>query len=378
LRFTKNRQLMVKVSILFLILVVGVLLVSSCVQGLTPMGWAGVAVSDGMVVTGTKEGRAVEVKTGGSNPPMWAEPLTAQSSGGGFGCGSPASAVAIYGTPSLWNDLTFTAGYNGKIVAYNTNTLQSRWVYPREGYLKPIVSGTAVLGTTLFFADTDGKVYALDTATGDLKWQVQAGNQIWSTPSADGNMVFIGSFDKNLYALDASNGGKKWEYTTDGVIQSAPMVTGNVVYFSSLDRNLYAVSETSGTLKWKFQAANWFWAKPVLYNGNIYAPCLDNFIYVLDAATGEKKNAIDMTEPVSSSPVVVGSSLIVLAHSGKMYSIDTASGEKKLLTTLVENVTSPLAAIGDTVYVNAPDLNLYQVNAVSGAKTSISLKKPSG
>jgi len=118
-----------------------------CVKGLMPIGWSGGAVSDGTLFVGSKEGRLVAINLDDESR-LWAESLRPVSQPGflgcspvmGGGCGG-AAGVAIYGTPVIYGELVYIAGYNGKIYAYNTEGLALRWVYPRESNLEPFVGG---------------------------------------------------------------------------------------------------------------------------------------------------------------------------------------------------------------------------------------------
>ena len=364
-----------------------VLLLTSCVSGMTPVGWSGVAIGNGSIYTGSKEGRLVSFKTSDGSR-MWAETLKDANAGSGScglggsssgavgGCGGTAS-VAIYGTPALSGDLVYIAGYNGKIYAYNVASLQPRWVYPREGYLKPIVSAITISGNFLYFGCSDYKLYALDLTTGDFKWEFTTGGEIWASPAVDNGIVFITSFDKKVYALDAATGSKKWEFATSATNIAPPLAMDGIVYVGSLDRNFYALNENDGKLVWKYSADNWFWAKPVAYEGIIYAPCMDNRVYGFDTKTGEKVFNYNVEGQVASWPIIVEKRVIVATQNGKLWSLSTDASVKdqKLAATIPEQVTSPLAAIDTTVYVNGPDNNIRPYNLSTGGSLSpISIK----
>lgn len=53
-------------------------------------------------------------------------------------------------------------------------------------------------------------------------------------------VVYVGSFDNNVYALDAATGALKWSYTTGNFIDSSPAVADGVVYIGSGDQRVYA------------------------------------------------------------------------------------------------------------------------------------------
>ena len=383
-----NRTLLGKILLLLVILLVVGLTSLGCIKGLQAIGWSGGVVADGTLFVGSEEGRLVAVNIADSSR-QWSEPIKTTTPTGGFGCVGAAgcaapAGVAIYGTPAVSGDLVYIGGYNGKIYAFNSNSLETRWVYPREGNLEPIVGGAVVAQGKVYFGSSDGKVYALDAATGDKQWEFPTGDKIWSTPAIDGNTLFIGSFDKKLYALNATDGTKKWEFETEGAIASTPLVYNNTVYIGSFDRHLYAIDATSGKQIWQFPAedeaenkpGNWFWAKPVAYNNVIYAACLDGKVYILDAESGyEVADAVDLGSPISSSPVLVNSSIIFASQQGVIYALNTGSNELKRLAELEQDIYGPLYASEGIVYIHTQDLTLHRVNANTGAiLMSVSLK----
>jgi eukaryotic-like serine/threonine-protein kinase len=385
LKSVSNKKLLIKISVIICLLLVGVFLLTGCVRGMTPVGWSGVATNNGILYTGSQEGRLVSFNPADGTR-MWAEALKTESSGSGSclggssgsvgGCGG-AAFVAIYGTPVVSGDLVYIAGYNGKIYAYNLSSLQPRWVYPREGNLKPIISSIVISGNYLYFGCTDNNLYALDVVTGDFKWEFSTGGEIWSSPVVDNGMIFISSFDKKVYALDAVTGSKKWEFVTTATNVATPVTLDGVIYAGSLDRNLYALNESDGKLLWKYTADSWFWARPIASDGFIFAPCMDNHVYGFNAKTGEKIFNYNVEGQVSSWPVIVDKRLIVATQNGKLWSLSTDSSkiDQKLAATIPEQVTSPLAAVDTTVYINGPDNNIRPFNLSTGTALSpVSIK----
>ena len=380
----RNVVLVGKIWLLTVILLLGGLVFLGCV-GNIPKGWSGGVIADEALFLGSMEGKLVALdKSSGAR--LWEVPFEASSSAGGFGFGcAPAStAVAIYGTPVVSDELVYVSGYNGKVYAINSDSGALRWVYPREGNLEPIVGGQVVAHGKVYFGCSDGKVYALDAVTGDKQWEFETGDKIWSTPATDGDSVFIGSFDNKLYALSAVDGSQEWEFPTEGAIASTPLVYNNTVYIGSFDRHLYAVDATNGKQVWQLpvedeadnKPENWFWTKPVVYNNAIYAGNLDGKVYILNAETGDEiVDAIDLGSPVASWPVLVGNSVIVASEAGVIYALDTGDNQIKQLANLEGTVYAPLSASDGTVYVHTSEGEFHALNAQSGAKLwSLSLK----
>lgn len=354
----------------------GLTLIGCAAPGAQPRGWSGGVISDGTLFFGSMKGQVVALNTSDGGH-LWESTLETTPATGFLGCTPVSSLAAIYGTPVVAGELVYIGGYNGKVYAINSSTGALRWVYPREGTVGAIVGGPAVALDRVYIGSSDGKVYALDAITGDKEWEFQTGNKIWSTPVIDGETLYIGSFDKKLYALSASDGSQKWEpFATDGAIISTPLIYNDTVYIGSFDRRVYAVSATDGSLKWKFKGGNWFWANPVAFNNTIYAPCLDGRVYILDAESGSRVAELNLGSPIPSSPVLVDSTVVVATEEGRIFSIDTGINQKRLLANLRElagedlAVYSPLFVNQGVIYVHVQTKKhgslLYALNAQTG------------
>jgi outer membrane protein assembly factor BamB len=367
-----NKILLGKGLLIMAILLVGGLSGFGCVgRGAIPKGWSGGVVTDDTLFLGSMEGKLVAIDIL-SHTRLWEVPLeTSEQAAGGFGCAPASTAVAIYGSPAVAEELVYVGGYNGKIYAFSSSSGALRWVYPRDGNLQSVVGGTVVSQGRVYFGCSDGKVYALDAETGDKEWDFPTGDKIWSTPVIDGDTLFIASFDKKLYAINAITGKEKWEkpFETEGAIASTPLVYNNMVYIGSFDRYLYAVNATDSSLVWKSEvkADNWFWAKPVICNNTIYAGDLDEKVYILNAVTGDEVvDAIDLESPISSSPVLIDNSIIIASEDGRIWAIDTSNNQKSELTNLEGKINAPLCASDGVVYIHTSEGELHALNAQSG------------
>jgi len=74
----------------------------------------------------------------------------------------------------------------------------------------------------------DFKVYALDEATGALKWSFPTGGNLQSSPAigSDGT-VYVGSWDKHVYALNGVTGALKWTQVTGDLVVSSPAIASD-------------------------------------------------------------------------------------------------------------------------------------------------------
>ncbi len=343
------------------------------------IGWSGGTVSNDVLYVGSMEGRLAAYNINDQSR-QWAEPLKTASQGGLFGCSSLLSCgggttrVPIYGTPVVSGNLVYIAGYNGKIYAYNTGNLASRWIFPRDGFLNTIVGGLVIDQNKLFFGCTDGYIYCLDATTGDLLSQYKTGDKIWGTPTVADGVLYMGSFDKILYAFDTTSLTLKWTFPTQGSIFAKPLVHNGVVYIGSFDKTLYAINAADGKQKWQYMATNWFWTQPIIVGDVVYAGCLDGIIYALNINTGEAIKIFDIPVLLNmsrsglvSQPVVVDKYVIFATQSGVIYKIDTTSQEISKIVELTGGIDGPLMAYKGIIYFQTQDIAMQRIDIATGA-----------
>ena len=70
------------------------------------------------------------------------------------------------------------------------------------------LSSPAVSNGVVYFASGDGYVYAVDAASGTLRWKYQTGDVIHASPAIADGVVYIGSWDSYFYAIDARSASR--------------------------------------------------------------------------------------------------------------------------------------------------------------------------
>ncbi len=188
----------------------------------------------------------------------------------------------------------------------------------------------------MYFGSGDGNVYALDAATGTLKWKVKTGDVVHASPAISDGTLFIGSWDSYFYALDATSGKEKWRFKTGEDhniynqvgIQSSAAVTDGMVYFGCRDSNFYALDARTGEKKWAFNnKGSWVITSPAVHDGKVYFATSDTaMVYALDAKAGTPIFSLKFASwPLFSSPAIAGSILYIGSHQGKLIAIDLVS-----------------------------------------------------
>jgi outer membrane protein assembly factor BamB len=195
------------------------------------------------------------------------------------------------------------------------------------------LSSPVVWNGAVYFGSGDTNIYALDAASGQLKWKFKTGDVVHASPAISGGTLLVGSFDSYFYALDAVTGTERWRFKTGEDpdthnqvgIQSSAAVGDGVVYFGCRDSKLYAVDGATGKQRWVFDnQGSWVIGSPAVSDGKVYFATSDSaMFYGLDAKSGATIFSMNYKQwPMFSSPAIAGDMVYIGSHQGKLFAIN--------------------------------------------------------
>ncbi|WP_126246692.1 outer membrane protein assembly factor BamB family protein [Chitinophaga rhizosphaerae] len=161
------------------------------------------------------------------------------------------------------------------------------------------LSAPATDGKSVFFGSSDSSIYALDAATGNLRWKFRTSAPVHGGAAYSNNTVVIGSWDTYVYALDAKTGQLKWKFKTGtdtlygGVlegIQARPAIAGGRVFVGARDAKFRAIDLATGKLIWTYDGGNaWISGTAEIDGDHVYVGTSDSYLLLkLDAETGKE------------------------------------------------------------------------------------------
>src|SRR5262245_37424662 len=213
------------------------------------------------------------------------------------------------------------------------------WTFeaPRPGLVvgAPFVTADAVFLAVCHTRGLEmrGAVYALDPATGKMKWVYDRGGAMLptaSTPLCDGERLFVGEGLHNsgvcqFHCIDARTGHEKWTFPTGDHIEGGPAVGDGLVIFPAGNDGLYALDAETGALRWNFRAELHIDSTPFVVGGRVYAgsgtsrrfPGLQ--VVCLDLRSGNPIWRAPVKLPAWGSPVVAGGRVFVGLGNGRLH-----------------------------------------------------------
>jgi outer membrane protein assembly factor BamB len=307
------------------------------------------------------------------------------------------TGAKVVSSPAVADGIVYVGSADQGVYALNAVDGSLRWRYKTGGAVN---SSPAVSVGTVYVLSGDGNLYALEAGDGKLRWKfATAGERRFTAPGIHGasphtesmpdpfdvflsspavvaGTVYVGSGDHHVYALDAASGALRWKFETGNVVHASPAVADGVVYIGSWDRNLYALNADTGSLIWKFQTGD----DTDIYNqvgiagsaavagGTVFFGCRDGHFYAVDAKTGAKKWAHDNKKGwVIASPAVERGVVYFPTSDGERFkALDAATGATIYdVSNKAVSFSSPALA-RDMVFYGSSDGWLHAIDAGTG------------
>ena len=288
----------------------------------------------------------------------------------------------IVSSPVIANKTIYFGGDDGNIYAVEAETGREFWRRATRG---PVSSTPAVADGTVYATSYDGNLYALNAETGAVKWKFQTAGErrfeakgihgfqpktqtiadpfdiFLSSPLVTNGTVYFGSGDENFYAVDAASGDLRWKFKTGDVVHSSPAFADGTVYFGGWDSYFYALDAATGKEKWRFHGGEdalvhnqvGFQSSPAVLNGVVYTGCRDSNLYALDGATGREKWRFfnDLSWVITSPAVADGKVFFATSDSSLYHVVDAASGKPIVRQQGKAYMFSSPLVTGDVVFI---------------------------
>ncbi|MCU4741103.1 PQQ-binding-like beta-propeller repeat protein [Natronoglomus mannanivorans] len=239
--------------------------------------------------------------------------------------------------------------------ALEADTGEVRWTVPSGG---DIWDGSPTIADSRVYT-SNGQLHAIDVASGEVVWTADTGGSLTGPPPvADGVVVSGGD---PLRAIDAEEGTVRWAVSGAEPITAAAVAFDTV--FALTDSQLVALDLAEGRTRWfapgPFQAG-----RICVANGSVYAQRSGDYRMVsIDATNGDVEWESGGTDGVLGPPSASDGVLVVVSEMGTLYGFDTETGEELWSTNVPSGVPGSLAVADGVAYFNEPNGPLRALTA---------------
>jgi outer membrane protein assembly factor BamB len=293
--------------------------------------WASPVAEDGVVYVGSVDGKfhALRAATGEEDW-TWSGPH------------------ALYGTALVAADSLCFLDQRGDCVALDRASGKLRWRTalgtgesasgnPTFNHRTPTPTRD---GDELFVGSSNGRVYALDAATGDVRWKIEIGAPVFASVTLDGGELLVAAYDGTIATIDRQSRREVRRVKLGGPVVSAARVSGDLVLVGCRDYLLYGLKRADLTIAWRDSYwFSWIESVPVIRDGVAYIGGSDyRRISAIDPATGTAIWATDVGGLTWGTPVVTDDSVYAgasaqdpaaIQHRGGITALDRRTGAVK-------------------------------------------------
>lgn len=196
------------------------------------------------------------------------------------------------------DDLVFVATPD-RLAAFKLADGSEVWTRDKLG---AIDQRPAVHETWLYVPVAEGRLLALDRATGRTIWEVEVGIKP-TPPLVAGDRIFIGSEAKQFCSLNVITGKREWCQQIGAAVVGVAAVDKLRAYCVALNNLMFAFERRNGAKQWTADLRYRPSAGPTLIGGLITSPGKSKELPAFDTKTGKKAAALTLADELAAPPI---------------------------------------------------------------------------
>jgi outer membrane protein assembly factor BamB len=225
----------------------------------------------------------------------------------------------------------------------------------------------------LYVPNDDFFVYGVDRDTGTATFKYKMPDQTWSLPAIDaqsgtfyiGNNNLLPVLGKNTFSIAPDGSSTNWAVASLGTVAASPLLTDTAVIVGGFDGFMHAYSRDDGTELWSMPARDHIYSSPAqTSDGTIIQPSADGTIYAV-GQDGKVRWTFDAGTPFRSSPAIDGQdNVYVGGGDGFLYVIDKSGALRwrmKLIDDVRNDLNSSPALGSDAIYIGGESGEVFSV-----------------
>lgn len=152
----------------------------------------------------------------------------------------------------------------------------------------PVVEAPVFDGERLYAALEDGRLVALDPASGAVEWTHPLSNAPFAAPTVAGDRLYVAERQGRLLVLDTASGDTLFETTTARrSFATSPLVIDGMAYVFGIGE-VYGFDAENGELLWRREVSgNWAFVTPVV-EGRYIAAATGDRVLIFDRLSGQQ------------------------------------------------------------------------------------------
>src|SRR5260370_20483408 len=190
----------------------------------------------------------------------------------------------------------------------------------------PVVADTFVL-----VGSYDGHLYALDTATGRLRWKFETDGPVHSTPAIKDGMVYVAGCDENFRAITLAGGKEVFQISAGANTAASPLIDGDRAYVGTFNNEVLGIDLRARKILWHYENPDRqfpYYSSAALASRRLIVGGRDKLVHAIDVTTGKSSWTFAARARVDSSPAVAGGRRYIRSSGGRAYVVRWGEGEE--------------------------------------------------
>ena len=189
----------------------------------------------------------------------------------------------------------------------------------------------------------------VDVETG---FTFKAAGELWAAPAVEDGVVYVTSLDGKLYALDGATGNVRWSFDGGKGLTTTPVIEGNLALVGGFDSKVFGVNKSDGGLAWEAAATNWILATPTIEAGTAYFGDFDGVLHAVDAQSGAEDWSLALDRgKIRASAAVSGDFVVVGTDEGWLIGVNRSTRQRAWEVDVESDILADLVADGDDVLI---------------------------
>ena len=278
-----------------------------------------------------------------------------------------------------WTSFRGNAQSSGFAKGPDFQSLEKEWQFklPDGGF----ESSSAIADQTVYIAgitnDVKGKIFALNLADGEKKWEFDSPDGFVTTPVFNAGKLFLGDMLGVFRCVD-SQGKEVWKFETETEINSSANFFKDTVLFGSQNAKLYSLSQDKGELVWELEINDQIQSSITLGGDRVFLAGCDSLLHVIGASDGKELGTIEIESPTIATPAAMGDAVYFGTEKADFFAVDWKKVELKWKRPDPKggsSIRSSAAVTGGHIVFGGRNRKLYSLNPVNGEENwSVTLK----
>jgi len=310
-----------------------------------------------------------------------------------FDTGAPVVA-----SPIISKQWVYVGSTNGRLFALHRHTGKPRWSFRsgspirtpvalQDHYL--LLSTQEVTRNIVLVSTNDGALTALDIRTGLYRWQFVTADKwhpsgnggytlagIGGAPARAGDTIYFGSLGGYVHALEAVSGRLRWQIQTGWAVRTSPVVTAKGLWVSDSSGYVHALSRVNGDRATGLRS--WYdqeISAPTLGDGTLFVATRSALLALNISGYVRWKHALGtginrLPRTVLPAPVLAGDVIYLNDRFGRLLTLDADSGRLLWQQRAGRGAFTGPAPVREGLIVGSGDGYVYSLGPRESAGTS--------